>query len=345
MECAVITTFRCNAHCKMCNIWQFPTAPREEFCPEILEKLPGGMTRLNITGGEPLLRDDLVRIVEILDKKTQRLEISTNGYFTDRLVAIARRFPHITVRVSVEGLPKLNDELRGIRNGFDHALRSILRLKAQGLADIGFAMVISDRNALDLLDVYRLASGLDVEFATATLHNSFYFHKHDNVVADVKLAVSETQKYIQALLSSKRHDLRLRVKDWFRAYLNLGFIRHMEGKPRLLRCGAGTDSFFVDPSGRTLACNGSAEPWVMGDLNTQSFEQVWHSVQAEKVRRQVAACARDCWMTGTAVPALRRNLVPVALWVLRNKVRIWRGQGIKLEDQTENPLLAKPNPS
>jgi MoaA/NifB/PqqE/SkfB family radical SAM enzyme len=278
-----------------------------------------------------LLRSDLLEIVKILDKKTNRLEISTNGYFTDRLVDIARQFPRITVRVSVEGLPERNDALRGLKSGFDRALRTILCLKDLGVEDIGFAMVISDQNAPDLLDLYRLASGLGVEFSTSTLHNSFYFHKHDNAIGDLDLAVGETQRYIEALLRSKRTNLRLRVKDWFRAYINVGLIRHMQGKQPPLPCGAGTDSFFVDPLGRVLACNGSAEPWVMGDLKTRSFEEIWHGTRAEEARRQVAACTRGCWMMGTAVPAIRRNLVPVALWVFHNKLRVMQGQNVCLD--------------
>jgi MoaA/NifB/PqqE/SkfB family radical SAM enzyme len=323
VECAVITTYRCNARCQMCDIWRNPTKPSEEFSPDILEKIPPGMVRLNITGGEPLLREDLRDIVAILDTKSDRVEISTNGYFTDRLVAIARQFPEITVRVSIEGLPERNDRLRGIRNGFDHALRSVLRLKELGIHDLGFATVISDQNAADLLDLYHLASGLGVEFSTSTLHNSFYFHKNDNAIADLDVALSHTRGYVDALLRSSRGNLRLRVKDWFRAYLNLGLIRHMLGERRTLPCGAATDTFFVDPWGRVVACNGSPEPWVMGDLNTQSFEEIWRSDQAEEARHKVAACEQNCWMMGTAVPALRRNLPRVALWVLRNKIRTW----------------------
>lgn len=342
MDCAVITTYRCNARCQMCNIWQYPTKTAEEFPPALLDRLPAGIERLNITGGEPMLRDDIAEIVRRLNGKTRRLEISTNGYFTDRLVNIAREFPHITIRVSVEGLPRRNDELRGIKNGFDHALRTILRLKDLGIKDIGFAMVISDQNAPDLLDIYQLAAGLNVEFSTSTLHNSFYFHKQDNRIDNVGLAVGETQKYIEALLRSRRSDPYLRIKDWFRAYVNLGLIRHMEGQPPPLPCGAGTDSFFVDPFGRVLACNGSEAPWVMGDLKTQSFDEIWRSAQAEEIRRRVATCTRGCWMMGTAVPAVKRNINQVTLWVLRNKIRIWRKQAVTLEGRGEDMLLGRP---
>ncbi|MEW5803134.1 MAG: radical SAM protein [bacterium] len=331
MECAVITTYRCNARCQMCDTWQSPTVKSEEFDPAILEKIPCGMVRLNITGGEPMLRDDILDIAAILDKKTGRLEISTNGYFTDRLVRVCERFPNITIRVSVEGLPKLNDELRGIKNGFDHALRTILKLKAMGIRDIGFGIVISDRNVSDLLELYTLCSGMGIEFGNATMHNSFYFHKFDNKIEDVDKAAAQMRRFIHALLTSKRSSLRMRVKDWARAYLNLGTMRYMEGKARSLSCGAATDTFFVDPWGMIIACNGSAEPWVMGDLKTQSFDEIWHSTQAERVRQKVKECRRNCWMTGTAVPAMRKNIWVPLLWMLKSKAHLALGKEVLFE--------------
>ena len=331
MECAVITTYRCNARCRMCSCWENPSRPGEEFDPEILRKIPAGMQRLNITGGEPMLRSDIHRIVEILDTKSDRLEISTNGFFYDRIEAIAGDFPDITVRVSLEGLPALNDELRGLQNGFDRGLRTILRLKRLGVKDIGFAMTISGDNCRDLLDLYTLVASMGVEFANAVVHNSFYFFKEDNRIENVDEVTDVMTRFIEALLESPRGPLKKRVKDWFRAYLNLGLLRHVQGRQRPIPCNAATDTFFLDPFGRVLACNGSPEPWVMGDLTTQSFEEIWHSEQAERVRELVRNCKRGCWMTGTAVPAMRRHIWRPALWVLRNKLRVMRGRGVSLD--------------
>jgi len=331
MECAVITTYRCNARCQMCNSWKSPSKPSEEFDPKILEKIPGGMKRLNITGGEPLLRQDLLKIVEILRKKTGRLEISTNGYFTDKIIDIARKFPDITIRISVEGLPEKNDMLRGIKNGFDHALRTLLELKNLGVKDIGFAIVISHNNISELLTLYELTAGLDVEFSQSTMHNSFYFHKFDNRIEQIEYVAEVMNRFIKRLLTSKRKNLRMRVKDWFRAYINMGLLGYMEGKARPIPCGAGTDSFFVDPWGRVLACNGSDEPWVMGDLRTQSFEEIWYSEQAEKVRGFVRDCQKNCWMIGTSVPAMRKKFWVPFYWVMKNRLRLLLGKGIVLE--------------
>jgi MoaA/NifB/PqqE/SkfB family radical SAM enzyme len=325
MECSVITTYRCNAHCRMCNSWKFPSKSSEEFRPEILEKLPRRIHRMNITGGEPALREDLLEIVPILDKRTNHLEISTNGYFTDRILAVARKYPHLTFRISVEGLPKLNDELRGIKNGFDHALRTLLGLHHLGVKDIGFAIVISQDNIHDLLNLYELVSGLEVEFAQATMHNSFYFHKHDNRIENLDLIAEIMKEFMIRLLTSRRRSLSKRVKDWFRAYINMGILRYMEGKTRPIPCGAATDFFFLDPWGKILACNGSGEPWVMGDLTVQDFDDIWNSGQAAKVREMVKHCDRNCWMTGSAVPAMRNKIWLPVIWVLGNKLRLMMG--------------------
>jgi len=330
MECAIITTYRCNAKCGMCNSWKNPTKASEEFKPELLEKIPGGMRRLNITGGEPLLRKDIMEIVRILDKKTKRLEISTNGYFTEQIIAIAEKFPEITIRVSVEGLPALNDELRGMEGGFDRAVRTILRLKTLGIRDIGFAMTISGDNCRDLLDLYRMAASMDLELANAVVHNSFYFHKNDNEIKNKDEVEAILADFIGQLLDSPRKNLRRRTKDWFRAYLCLGLLRHVQGKDRAMPCGAATDTFFLDPWGRILACNGSVDPMIMGDLRTQSFEDIWRSEQAKAVREQVRTCGEICWMTGTAVPAMRENPWVPLRWVLTNKLRKARGKALLL---------------
>jgi Fe-coproporphyrin III synthase len=105
----------------------------------------------------------------------------------------------------------------------------------------------------------------------------------------------------------------------------------MKDLPRPLECRAATDSFFVDPWGRIIACNGSEEPWIMGDLNTQDFDEIWNSKEAEIIRKRVKNCERNCWMMGTAVPAMRKTPWIPAKWVVQNKIRIALGKTVCLE--------------
>ncbi len=318
MEACIIVTYRCNAKCHMCNTWQFPSDAKNEIDLETIAKLPSGLKFVNITGGEPFLRDDLESIVGTVLPKTKRLVISSNGYYTDKMLALAKKFPTIGVRISIEGLPEANDRLRGIPNGFDHGLRSLLSLRALGLKDIGFGMTVSDANAIDMIELYRLADSMGLEFATASTHNSYYFHKHDNAFMDPELVAREFERISCELLKTKR------LKNWFRAYFNYGMANYVRGGKRLLPCEVGTDMIFIDPYGKVLPCNGMDQQMPMGDLTRQSFEEIWQSEEAQRVRAAVKACDKNCWMIGSVAPAMKKNvLIPLA-WIMKQKIHIGR---------------------
>lgn len=317
MEASIIVTYRCASRCQMCHTWKYPTGPVEEFKPELLERLPT-LSFCNITGGEPFLREDIEDIASRLQRKARRIVISTNGYFTEKIVSLAKRHPDLGFRISLEGLPSVNDELRGTKGGFNHGLRTLLELKKLGVRDIGFGTTVSGRNADDLLRLYELARRLKVEFATAAVHNSYYFHKSDNVIQDKEKVVSCFRSLVADQLKGWR------IKNWFRAYFNQGLIGYVQGRPRPLPCGAGTQVFFLDPFGEILPCNGMEERlWMqsMGNLRNQTFREIWDSPRAEEVRNKVKTCPKNCWMIGTAGPAMKRHPGKPALWILRNKAR------------------------
>ena len=91
-DISIITTYRCPMQCKMCNIWKNPTDPRLEIQPEELEILPH-VKFINITGGEPFIREDLDKIVEVAFRKAPRVVISTSGWFEERVLELARKIP------------------------------------------------------------------------------------------------------------------------------------------------------------------------------------------------------------------------------------------------------------
>jgi len=311
VEGLIAVTYRCNAKCHMCNTWQNPSQADEEVTAADLASLPR-LSFANITGGEPFLRDDLAEIVEVVRAKADRVVISTNGYFTDRIVALARRWPDLGFRVSIEGLPAANDELRGIEDGFDHGIRTLLELRALGVNDIGFGITLSDRNADDLLELYELSDAMGLEFATAAMHNTYYFHKTDNAFADPEHIAENLEELSRRLLATNR------PKNWFRAWFNMGLANYVRGGDRLLPCDMGTDIFFVDPVGRIMPCNGMDEP--MGSLKENTFDEIWRSDKAAAVRHKVCECDAGCWMIGSVSPAMKKHITVPASWVARAKL-------------------------
>jgi len=304
----------------MCNVWKYPSDVKEEIRPEVLKKLPN-LTFCNITGGEPFLRDDIEEILSVLRNKAKRVVISTNGYFTESVLDVVKKNKDIGIRISIEGLPVANDELRGIKNGFDHSIRTLVTLYDIGIKDIGFGITVADRNAKDMIELFRLANAMGIEFATATTHNSFYFHKHDNKYKNVEMVAGEFENIAAELLKTNK------PKNWFRSYFNMGLANKVRGGKRPLPCEVGTDVFFLDPYGNILPCNGSDEPMIMGNLKNQTFDEIWQGLKADEIRKQVKECPKQCWMIGSASPAMKKRILVPAKWVVKNKLKMIKNRG------------------
>lgn len=320
----VIVTYRCNARCSMCNRYKAPSKPDEEISIETIKKLPK-MYFTNITGGEPFIRTDLKDIVRELYKKSDRIVISTNGFFTDRIVDLAKEFPQIGIRISIEGLEKTNNEIRGLENGFQRGYSTLKKLREMGMKDVGFGMTVQDKNAPDLVPLYELSNEMGMEFATASLHNSFYFVEAKNIINDRPMVAKNFENLVNELLKSKS------PKKWFRAYFNHGLINYIYGQKRLLPCDMSFDTFFIDPYGDVMPCNGTKDKEVMGNLNNQSWDELWNSVEAENVRKKVRCCDRDCWMIGSVSPGYAQ--IYLETWLggyLRIKLRVFLVESISM---------------
>jgi len=307
-----------------------PTRPSDEISLDVLEKIPSGIDNLNITGGEPTIRSDLVEIVDVLYPKAHKLEISSNGMHPQRLEPIIKKYPDIKIRFSLEGTDKVSDTIRGEENGFQTKVDGLRRLKELGGTDLGFAATIQDDNVADLPFLYELTQKMGVELATSALHNGFQFHKNDNYPYDRQKVAHGIEYLITAMLKTGS------VKNWFRAYLNLGLMEKALGNDRLIPCTAASDFVFVDPWSDVYACN-VRNDLLIGNLKTGSWDDVYNSERASQVRQMVAACTQNCWMVGSARTAMRHPVFtklpkpkPLA-WVLVNKLRVTLGLQIPFE--------------
>ncbi len=344
MDLAVIVTYRCNSKCSMCNVWKNPSLPEEEISLETLTKIPDNIGTINLTGGEPTLRQDLGEIVDLLYPKTRKLEISSNGLLSERIEPIIKKYPDIKIRFSLEGNEKTNNLIRGENNGFRTKVDGLARLKELGGRDLGFAAVIQDDNVADLVELFRFCEKNGYELSTSTLHNGFQFHKNDNAPYD-RLRVAH---YIEGLIVE---ELRTQnVKNWFRAYLDLGLIARVLGEKRLLACKSGSECIFIDPWADVFACNVRPDLH-MGNLEMQSWQEIVAGPRALQVLEQVSGCQQNCWMVGTAKTAMRNprftqlpRLKPFT-WVVYNKTRLLLGKNIDFQQYVDYPKVQDERPA
>jgi MoaA/NifB/PqqE/SkfB family radical SAM enzyme len=305
----------------MCYTWQFPSKKENEIKAEHLSTLPD-MVRLNITGGEPFLRDDITDILKIARKKAKRTVISSNGFLTNKIIDVMKQNKDIGIRISMDGIGETHDAIRGIKNAYQKSLSTIHGLKQIGIKDLGIAVTVSDKNANELVGLYNLAKKLDIELATAILHNAYYFHKEDNQIENKSNVEEEYSKLIECFLKSRK------PKEWFRAYFTKGLIEHMYGKPRAMKCTMATDSFFIDPYGNVRPCNVLDLPF--GNIKEDTFQEIWTSDQAENARKKVAVCQHNCWMIGSAGHLIRKKAWIPMMWILKNKIKIMKDNSITI---------------
>jgi len=314
----------------MCYIWQNPTLPKEEITLETLAKIPSGVDYLNLTGGEPTLRQDLMEIVELLYPKAMKLEISSNGLLPTRIEPIIKKYPDVKIRFSLEGFEATNNQIRGEKDGYNTKVQGLLRLQELGGTDLGFAITIQDDNIQDLVSLFRFAEKNGFELATSALHNGFQFHKSDNTFYDRMKVARHIESLIIEQLGSRS------IKNWFRAYLNLGLISKILGHERLLKCTAATDFMFIDPWSDVYACNVRPDLKI-GNLAEQDWEEIYIGSHVEDIRQKVSRCTQNCWMVGSAKTAMRYphyaklpKFGPLA-WVIENKIRVTIGKKVKFE--------------
>ena len=295
------------------NRYKAPSKPEEEISIETIKKLPK-MYFTNITGGEPFIRD-LKDIVRELYKKSDRIVISTNGFFTDRIVDLCKEFPQIGIRISIEGLEQTNNEIRGLQNGYQRGYGTLKKLREMGMKDVGFGMTVQDKNAPDLVPRTRSP----MRWAWSLLPPLC-------ITASTLLrprTLSMIVRWLQRTLRiwSMNCSAAIARRSGFVLTLADGLINYIYGQKRLLPCDMSFDTFFIDPYGDVMPCNGTKDKEVMGNLNNQTWDELWNSPEAEKVRAKVRCCDRDCWMIGSVSPAMHKYIWKPATWVLVHKFK------------------------
>lgn len=322
----------------MCYIWKNPTDPDYEIDLKTLEKLPSGFDHLNVTGGEPTLRNDLGEICDLLYPKTKKLEINSNGLHIDRLLPIVKKYPDMKIRLSVEGFENTNDSIRGEKGGYAKKVEGMNKLIEAGGCDLGFATTFQDENIDEIIDMFKFTQKLNIELATSALHNGFQFHKNDNYIYN-RLKIG---KKIEGLITEMLKTWNL--KNWFRAYLNLGLIAKVLGHDRLIPCTAGSDFIFLDPWGDVYACN-VRNDLLMGNLHKQTWHEIVNSPVAKEMLGKVSACTQNCWMVASAKTAMRNKYyakipkVGVLRWVVYNKIKTQLGLPIDFEKYIDYSIV------
>jgi len=328
-------TYRCNSRCRTCNIWQTPDASRDELSLEEIRALfesNRGFLRdvasIQLTGGEPFMRPDLPEIVAAIHESLPRCTfwIPTNG-MTPQTIERAMREMLATlggrglgISVSIDGIEKTHDAMRGVDGSYARAVDTLERLAAlkgehPGLG-LTVGMTLTPHNYGEFREVYALARSHGADFSFRPVNFSDIYYRNTGGGFDLGDALEEIAPMISEIardLVERRGLLKATpVLRYMRGVLD--YIR--DPTARRLPCSAGSSSFFLDPGGNVYPC--IIMDLKMGNIRETSLEEIWRSEEAREARRRIRdGLCPGCWVECETFRDIHRDLPGLVSTALR----------------------------
>ena len=155
-------TKRCNLKCVHCYAQAVPVDGADDISTEqaktMIDDLAAyGAPVMLFSGGEPLVRKDLVELASHATSKGMRAVISTNGTLITKEKARELK----AVGLSLDGMEEVHDRFRGVPGAFRKALEGVANCQAEGLK-VGLRFTINKRNVGEIPGIFRLLADLEV---------------------------------------------------------------------------------------------------------------------------------------------------------------------------------------
>lgn len=303
-DAVVAITYACNSRCRMCNIWK-REGEKTGLSGRDFEQLPETLLSVNISGGEPFLHPDILAMIKNIQKRCPKASIiiSSNGFATELILGqvekILKFFPTLGVAISLDGVGKAHNEVRGIPDGYAKVIKTIHGLKKMGVKNLKIGFTLGDYNTAELKRVYRVSQDLGLEFSLAIVHSSENYFGKENKVADKHKMIEALDWLINKELSTWN------LKRWARAYFAYGAKQFLKTGQRILPDYSGETSVFVDPFGKIYPSDISTE--IIGQLNPFELSQ----------KKEICA---PSWMVCTARQAIKKHWFKTILWIVKNKL-------------------------
>ncbi|MBQ7623629.1 MAG: TIGR04133 family radical SAM/SPASM protein [Bacteroidales bacterium] len=288
-------TLRCNLRCRHCGSDcrvsdVHPDMPFEDFEKVLLrirERYDPHKILVILSGGEPLVRDDLADCGRRIYRLGYPWGLVTNGRLLseERMHELLRAGMR-SATVSLDGPEEEHDWMRGSAGSFIHASEAIARLAA--LEDFGFDVVscINRRNfpKLGKLKEYLISLGVK-------RWRLFTVFPAGRALKDPEMQLAPGQfRELLDFIAATRKEGRIRA-----SYSCEGFLGAYEGKVRdhLYSCQAGLSIASVRIDGAISGCNSIRARYDQGNIYTDDFLDVWEN-RFEPFRRRSAFRIGEC---------------------------------------------------
>ena len=168
--CGHKLTYNCNLKCKMCPFWKRPSQDSNlQQEKAILKQIyNSGACGVAFEGGEPLLRRDLIEILAFSRSLPLHTSLITNGTLLASKIDQISPYINGVVYVSLDGLKKTHDSIRGVDGCFEKALKGIDA--ATEKVPLTINTTIMSENIDEIESLVHLSKELGTKISIAVAH-------------------------------------------------------------------------------------------------------------------------------------------------------------------------------
>ena len=301
----ISVTYKCNSRCLTCNIWGKKDV--EELSLDEYRKTFKSIGKspywITVSGGEPFLRKDLV---EIVDSACELMEpgivnIPTNGLVgktADRVRNLCEANPktNFIINLSLDGIGKKHDEIRGVPGAFEKAMATYQELKKlwHGNLELGIHTVISKYNVGEIPEIYNFMESLKPSSYITEIAEQRV--ELETVESDITPSVEEYAKAVAFLKDKMREKKGTGIPKLVRTlrgeYYDL-VVKTLTENRQVIPCYAGFYSAQIAPDGDVWACCIRADP--LGNLREvdYDFKKIWWDGKTRDMRKSIKS--KECF--------------------------------------------------
>ena len=295
---------RCNLECNICEIRK--DKPIQEYTLKEVEGLLNEaidwqVKDFALSGGEPLLREDIFEILDFVRKRKYHIGILTNGVILSDSF-IKRLLPYLecgclSLSISLDALtPGIHDEIRGFRGCFEKtsgAFKKLSELK-KDYPSINFnsISIILNENLEELPDLAAFFKSLNInsiQFQSLLSNNLIMKERKKGAkywIPPERLAVLD--KTIDSLIEFKRNNILLVRNSESNLRLVKKYFRGDLGQ-KDVRCQYAAKTMLIANNGELTTCFES-----YGNIRVNSLRSIFESEKCVQARKRVSECKNPC---------------------------------------------------
>ena len=282
---------KCNLHCIHCG------AAKERYAQELTtEQIKHAVDQLAsmrvdmfaATGGEPLLRDDLLEVLGYASRRGLRTGISTNGFLIDGAMADRIQASRIqSVQVSLDGLEGTHNRIRNHAASHQRAANALRLLQERRIPILSVSTTVMPQNVSELAQLRDSLLQLGVRRWRLAIVLPIGRAESSSVALDKEQLLS-LFRFVQA----SRRRLHLHIGE------NLTFLGNWEKKLRDMPspCPVGFTACCISVDGGVRGCPEQPDTPENreGSVLERPFAEIWQSGFQRYRSREILSQDHHC---------------------------------------------------